>query len=422
MTLHRMNINPMKNTLAAALTFLSLLGAEAQTFHAQCTLPVVKEDGFYKIVLPPEVSQYINEGYSNFRITDKRGGSVPFLIEKEREQQGGTEFRRYTIEERLTIPDSSTVLVLKNDRKSSINNIHLVVRNAAAQKHAALFGSDDKQSWYVLKDRFTIGNIDNAFDTKKVKIIDFPASDYRYYKLWLNDKGSAPLNIIDAGYYEHTPQAFKYEEIDVRSVVQSEEKGRSVVAITPDTLRTIDRISWSVSGLPFYERTASIKTIEEVNDRRGRKRKSEKTISVFQINARHENTHYLPATRTARLFLEIANGDNPPLLLTDVKLYQISRYAVAWLRKDKSYVVNFGKEDMPMPKYDLASFRDSIPTTLPAIAPGTVILFDSTESDEPVLFSSRWYVWIAIVLVMALLGRMSVKMVREVKERSSPPE
>jgi len=406
----------MKITIIVLFISLQTLTAWSQEFAAQSALPHVNRDGFYKVMLPPEVSSYTNTSFSNLRIVDAGGIQVPFVIGEDKEVGAVTEFIPYAIEERVILTDSCTILVLKNNSKNSINNINLVIRNAAILKEAVLYGSDDKKTWYALKDKFTLGNIQNEQGTAEIKIIDFPASDYTYYKLWINDKQSAPLNVVQAGYYSNIARELKYEEVAIRQVSQEiDQKGkRSYISISIDTLRTVDRIGWKVSGAPFYQRTASLYTVRETTDQKGRSGPYRDYVATFQINSRHENIRYLPATRTDNLLLEIVNGDNPPLIIEEVKLFQISRSVVTWLKKDNSYVLKFADGEIAAPVYDLELFKDIIPATLAVITPGEVSLIKPTvRSAQTTVFTTKLFIWVAIAVVIIALGIMSVKMIRE---------
>lgn len=408
----------MKIKITLLIVLLSNSAARAQEFIAQGALPPVSESGFYKILLPPEVSSCINTSFSNLRITDASGFQVPFVTGEETEVVAATEFIPYAIEEKTILADSCTILVLKNSANISINHIHLVIRNAAVLKEAALFGSDDKHTWYALREWFSLGYIENAQGNAGVKTIDLPASDYAYYKIWINDKLSAPLNIINAGYYKNIPQAVRYQELPVERIQQEDnlKQGKSYVAITLDTLNVVDKISWNISGAPFYQRRASLYALRRVTDKKGKDKEYREYISGFQINSRHGNIQYVPATRAENLLIEISNGDNPPLVMNEIKIYQVSRYLVAWLKKSESYTMKFGTDDMQTPDYDLESFRDSIPGALPAITPAAPIsLLPGERTPRATVFTTRLFIWVAIVVVILVLGIMSFKMIRETK-------
>lgn len=408
----------MRIVTTVIMSFLLSSPALSQHFIAQSVLPRVPRDGFYKIPLSPSLSSCVNTSLSNLRIVDADDAQIPFVVKVEKEVTGTTEFVPYDIEEKAILEDSCTILVLKKNSATTINNINIVIRNAAVLKEAALYGSDDRKAWYALKDKFMLRTVRSGPGTAEVRIIDFPASDYTFYKLWINDEHNAPLNILQAGYYNDVVQEIKYEEVPVRRVTQENdaEQKKSYVTISLDTLQIIDRISWNVSGIPFYQRAASLYTVRKAMDKRGVSTTYSDYITAFQINSRHESMQELPATKADNLVLEISNGDNPPLKIADVKLYQTNRYLVAWLKKNGSYALRFGSERMPAPAYDLELFRDSIPAALSVVTPGEVHLIrPAALPEQTTVFTTKLFIWIALAVVLVALGIMSVKMIRETK-------
>ncbi len=416
----------MTTCIKFALTFAIVLGmagrSTGQEFVAESALPTVEKDAFYRIALPPGVTSYSNVSFSNLRIVNENGVQIPFLLREDRTIPASTEFVPYVIEEQAIIPDSCTVLVLRNDSNVAINNISLLIRNAAVSKEAALYGSDDKKTWYALKDKFALGYIDNDIGTAEVKIIDFPTSEYTYYKIWINDATGGPLNIVQAGFYKDTRQAFRYEPVPVKAVAQEDDSGhkKSYIRITLDTMHLIDRIDWEASGAPLYQRTASLYAVRPASGERRRRKHRRDFIANFQINSRHEKTQRFPTTKTDNLLLEVINGDNPPLVISDLRIHQVSRYLVAWLKKGDSYTLKFGGEEMPTPVYDLRLFQDSIPQDVKEIQPGEVQAIGSpTGSEQATIFTTRLFVWIAILVVIIVLGVMSVRMLRQTKSEPS---
>lgn len=408
----------MKRALILFSILTSSIASWAQGFSAQSDLPAVERDGFYKIALPPEVRSYMSHSLSNARILDNDGQQIPYVIETEKGVKGASAFLPYFIQEKVIIPDSCTILVLRNDSKSSINNIHLIIKNAEVSKEAALYGSDDGKTWYALKGRFRLGHIDSKEGTAEIKIIDFPASDYTYYKLWINDDESGPLNIIRAGYYQTTAEEIRYQEVPIKSVTQENDQKQKVsyVRIALDTVTTFAKITWEAEGMPFYQRPASLSTSRQITNRKGRSSDYLEHITSFEMNARHQATQYFYPTRTDNLLLKISNDDNPPLNIGNIRLYQEMKYLVAWLEKDKAYSLNFGGENMSPPAYDLEFFKDSIPSSLSLITPAKAHPIARTlAARQTTFFTTRMFVWVAIAAVIVALGIMSVKMIRETR-------
>ena len=126
------------NTRRLILFFLfSGLGVQAQSFRGEAVLPRVEKNGFYRIPLTPELSEYFAPGYANLRLLDGNGKEVPYLLRHDAPRLVEREFREYAIEKKQ-IPNCCTEVLLKNPDRSAINNVRLLIRNAEVVKNATL--------------------------------------------------------------------------------------------------------------------------------------------------------------------------------------------------------------------------------------------------------------------------------------------
>jgi hypothetical protein len=406
----------MRTIIVIALLFFIHGTCRSQEFNAHASLPIVEKDGFYRITLTSEVTPYINSEFSNIRILDNDNRELPYIFEVDAMKDAGSQFNEYQIEETSILQDSCTVIILTNPAQTAINNISLSIKNAAVSKEATLSGSDDRKTWYALKDRFQFGYAENPHGTTEIKIIAFPNSNYKYYRLVINDTKSPPLNVIKAGYYTSISQEARYIQVSPKTVTQSNDSKRKMshVKITLDTPNFVDKVSWTISGIPYYLRRGSLYAERERINKKGKKETYLEFLLPVQLNSRQENVAFIPTAKAGSFLLEIENDDNPPLEISDLKLYQLNRHLTAWLKKDQSYLLKFGDNDMSPPVYDLAFFQDSISANLISLKPGTVSrkIIEAT-ADQRRIFTTQSFIWGAIIIVIIFLGFMSVKMIRE---------
>jgi len=88
----------------------------------------------------------------------------------------------------------------------------------------------------------------------------------------------------------------------------------------------------------------------------------------------------------------------------------------AWLEENHSYKVAFGSTGFNLPNYDIGYFKDSIPDNASVIEPAAVKVYDKPKevvAVSPTIFTDRNIIWVAIFLVIGVLGFMSVRMLRE---------
>lgn len=387
-----------------------------QEFTAEAKLQSVEADGFYRIDVTPAMSAYTNAAFSNIRIYNQQKTEVPYLFQEEAIQYYSTQFKPYEIVEKKQVKNCCTLLTLKNLVSLPINNISLSIKNAEVSKQATLMGSDDRQNWFALKQHFLLHTINNPDNTMVVKIVDFPLSNYTFYKLEIDDSSSAPLNILSAGYYEQQTEEGKYTTIDDLKIkaTDSMQRKQTFIRISLDTIMTIDRVKIAMTGQPYFLRRASLYSLQYSTNRKGEQGSFFQWEYDMELSSKQTTILNVNELRSKELLVIIDNEDNPPLKLESALLLQRSRYLVAWLKKGEKYVLKTGAASMSLPSYDLANFQENIPKQLTQVQLGEFTVFAKQGAKtSTTIFTNRMIIWVAIIFVVALLGFMSVKLIRE---------
>jgi hypothetical protein len=399
------------------LSVLAINVCVAQNFTGQSTLPKIDKSGFYRIIVDPQLAVHLNQRFTNIRIYDKDGIEVPYLLQIEEPRPATVTFNEYEIVEREQQKGVYSRLVLHNASRASITNISLLIKNAEVTKKATLFGSDDRINWYALKQQFVLTNINNDQATSEIKIVDFPLSNYEYYAIQTKDKKSAPLNILKAGYYTTSKGGNQqYLNVPGPSISQSDSamEKQSFVRFSFDTLRLVDKIEWTIAGPAHFLRNADFYYELNRKNKKGKMEKYLEYISSCELSSGDMHEALVPALKVKELVLIIKNEDNPPIRITNLQAYQLNRYVIAWLEKENEYNIKVGAEDFREPVYDIGFFKDSIPENAPVIHAGPIIaLSTSRENNASSFFTSKLFIWSALIIVISILGFMSLKLVRE---------
>jgi hypothetical protein len=404
-----------KHITLSLLTILSFSAGVGQQFAAEALLPPIDASGFYKVPLGPSLLNFSSRGQANIRVIDEDERPVPHIVEVA-EVLEKTEFVHYRIIAHDHAPGCCTTLILENQRQEPISNFYLRITNADVTKTAVLLGSTDKVNWYAVKDRFVLSNIIGD-GTAEVRVVDFPSSTYPFLKIVLDDSTTAPIRIESAGYYRRHLEKPLYVSLTGLKYRQLDSLRSTRVIIEFDTATWVDRIRVSSTGFPFYSRQAQLYLIgEDTEKRTTRKRNLDPLVRQEVFTHEHPTEFILGELRAKKVILEIENGDNPPLTVESVNAFQLQRHLVVYLERGKRYKVRFGPMTMQPPQYDLANFRRNIPLELPALIPNPVTKAAQNASAEGTVFSSH-FMWAAIVAIVAILGFLSYRMI---KERSEP--
>lgn len=406
----------MKQIILSIIILFCRITLSAQEYIGEASLPNVDADGFYRIMISPQLSGLLNSTFTNVRILDQHGKEVPYLFQQEIPVQYTTHFKPYTIVEKNQEKKCCTKLILQNPKAEPINNISLSIRNADVTKQATLLGSDDKQNWFALKQHFTISSINSYDKTAEIKIVDFPLSNYTYYLVQIDDSTSAPLNIISAGYYEVNSENGNYTENMVRiSKADSLREKKTYVSILFDSARVIDKFELSMVGAPYFLRVAELYQKKQRVNKKGNKETYFDLVYPFEISSKQPSVLELNGIKAQEFQIIISNEDNPSLDIAYLKAYQLNRYLTAWLKKGEEYTVKIGTTALATPSYDITFFKEKIPPTPAILNIQGLHLYEHTpDKKDDIFFSSKMLIWAAITLVVIVLGFMTFNMTKDV--------
>ncbi len=394
----------------------------SQDFKWKSKIDDVKKSGFHNILLSPSLNSKLNYEFSDIRIYDNENSEIPYLLRTEVAVVYKQLFKEYKIVSKKSVK-GSTQVIIKNQLKSKVNNVNIVIKNSNVQKKVKLFGSDDQKNWFVIKDDYLFYSIYSDVETSEIQLMDFPLSDYAYFKIEVDDTKSAPINILKIGYYDDYSEMGKYVEVPKLTVSQidSNQIKTSFIKISFDTEQYIDKVELAFGGPQYYLRNARIATLITDTLMDGEVEYSYETIQNININSNHSNTLFFSKFKTKEFYVIVDNLDNQPLKIKGGKAFQLNSYLTADLEVGKTYFLKFGKDNITFPEYDLKYFEENIPTDIPAIATGDVLneLTGEVEVEVTTKPSSdnKAVLWSVIGIVIVFFGFLTFKMVRDMKKK-----
>lgn len=407
----------MRIILAFLLVTTATTGSIAQKFIGEAPLPSIPADGFYRIAVDPAFNPYLDDDLLNVRVMDEDNREVPFLLQEQARVLHTRRFREYRIIAKTQEHKKSSLTLLNTD-SLPINNITLWVRNADVTKTTTLLGSDDGKKWFALKHNFIVGPFQNPSGVTEIQIIDFPLSNYQYYRFVFEDSASAPVNISKAGFYEASMENIYPAIIPSRVIEKDTTEKRSCVIIQFDSARIVDELSIQMGSAPYFLRNASLFRADYVVDKKGKKEKRYSLLDEFNISSRQASRLRLSGQKVSELSVLIRNDDNPPLRVKNISAYQLHRYYVAWLQAGKQYTMKVGDAGIKQPSYDLKFFQDSIPRSPSLVTPGKLMIYQepSAIATSRNFFTRQAVVWFALLAVAAMLFVMSLRLLKDMRK------
>lgn len=407
----------MKLKLSWLIGLLCISIAYGQEFSYEATVVPVKESAYYKIVLSPELLGKLSAYNSDLRIYSTDSTEQPYLLRKEVAISSTSLFKEYNILEKEYKEDTISYLVFHNPEKQAIDNVSFIVKNTDVQKRARLSGSDDQEKWYVIKDNYLLHAMHSTEATSELKILNFPLSDYAYFKLEINDNWNLPINILKVGYYDNQ-KTKGYSTTFIYTIEnQKDSLKTSFIKLALPQEMYLEKLAFEVSGADYYSRHTSVMVKRERKNRKKKSTQYFETIGSFNLNSNSTNEINLRGISVKELYIEVDNKDNQALIFDKVTGSYLNQYMIVELDPQKTYKIMFGNESLQSPDYDIAVFADKIPLDIPKASHGEINSLMPAEAvigEESGIFDNVYFVWLVIGVVGLVLGFISVKMIKEI--------
>lgn len=414
------NTSTYKHLLAAGILLCGLAGpAQAQKATWTADVPATDAAGFYDVPITPEISAHSRSDYADLRIVGP-SGQVPYILRVEPWTETRQVYHKHPIVLLKHEPDSS-IVEFRNDRGTYINNLVMEVQNARVSKHMRLTGSHDRETWFTIQEDYCKHNFDTGKPENVFKVLEFPWSNYPWLRLEISNRNSAPLNVLEIGWWETQIDSAGLNPVPPFQLTHSDSvHGVTEVMIANDAPFLYDQLVIQAAGAEFFTRNAVL-LVQEMN-RKGKTRWVR--VKSFELNSDRHTYVSLTANDSERLRhgpvkLEIYNYDNPPIRIVRYEAYQRKRTATAWLEPNMPYKFTFGNSKARAPQYDLQYFRDRIPDVVPQLIPGdaNLIATQVAATDEEKQ-QREIMLWGGLIVLVLFLGGMSYRMINELKRTS----
>ncbi|MHA4810482.1 hypothetical protein ACX0G9_20420 [Flavitalea flava] len=392
--------------------FPSVHGHAQSNFSYQANLDTIRQAAFYKITLQPGLVAKSRADLADLRIGDQQGRFISYVLKNDQPVLSKEGFRELPILSNEKFKDSITEIVIANEASLSVSSLLFFIRNISARRTCTFSGSDDKQKWFVIREHIGLEDgpspeINSLF---YIQTISFPPSNYRFFKMSLDDKGLLPINVLKAGISTHSVTNGKYLEIPDPVLYQKDSNNKhSYITLQYGDNYRIDRLGLTIQGPVLYKRYVRI------YDSTMYGRAPIKEISIDPSNT----TFLLPFVKTNRLLIDITNEDDTPLLLKKAATEQLNLYLLAYLQPGSGYHVLTGDPKAVPPAYDLKYFVDSLTRDPQEIFSGPILSL--LNPVKPITTApknnSQTLLWCIIALVLALLISLSIKMVKAISQK-----
>ena len=409
----------MKIIISSIASLLIVIGGNAQDFTYNATIETVDSAGFHQVILDPFLLGHVNSFEGDIRVYDQNNQEIPYILTQESASSSTAIFREYEIIEKHFKENEVSYLVFHNPEKKEVNNISIIVQNTDVKKRARLSGSNDNKKWFVIKNNYLLHSMHSNKETTDLKILNFPLSDFEYFKLEINDYWKLPINILRVGYYDYEYLEGKVTSFNPPIIWDKDSAKTSYYELQFKDKKYFENLQFIITGTGYYRRYT---TIYEKKTRTGKHNKKSdyfSQVASFELNSNSQNIVSLGRITADTLYVEVQNLDDQPLEIKECKASYLNKYLVLDLQPNKTYTIKFGDNQLSKPKYDLASFQDKIPGNLTVInhEKPARIKVDIPTPKAKSIFDNKYLIWVIIAFAGGMLAFVSFKMVKEIGDK-----
>lgn len=405
----QMSLRKDRIALTALFCGLMLSASAQKTFKYGANLQKVDSTGFYRINLQPAFIAKAKGDMADIRIADAMGNFVPYIQAGSLPQKDQKSFVVFnTIDARLAT-DTGTTYIVENKTGLPLDRLWIKLQNTAVQRKVNLMGSDDLKQWFAIQENIPLQEAVQNSEGTYMQSLSFPASSYRYLKLLVDDKNKTPIKFLQAGVYTEYAATLAYTPIPGLRFTRADSNKTTFITIKLNDNYQVNKLHLNITAPKYFKRNVTIYQV--INGYK-------EAILEAELNS-IKNNDLLFAAKTTELQLQIGNGDNQPLVINGINVYQSNEYIISYLDGKQNYHLLAGDSTAQAPEYDLKFFADSIKANIPAINHQAIVKNIVASAEKPK--AAKDYtalIWLAIIAAVGMLLLLTLKMVKEVGKKA----
>ena len=296
--------------------------------------------------------------------------------------------------------------------RETVNEIKLEFSNKNFDWNIQLEGSQDQSSWFTVLDNYRILSIKNAQTDFQFTDLVFSPTKYRYYRLLIKSKKRPALTVTSIA--QNETKAGNYRDYGEKTTSVSENKQTKATVLDLAYKRPIrpSRLKLSVADDFYYYRPVTVKYLADSFNTEQGWQYQWRALASGAIHSLGKTEFSFPGTTLKRLKIFIENGDNQPLKIDSVEVKGYVHELHARFTEQATYYLAYGNETARRPSYDIERSASVIPESMTALVMGEETIRVEAEAQIAApLFESELWLWGVMIVIIAVLGWFSVKMI-----------
>lgn len=342
----------------------------------------LEQTGLVRLSIPLETLAAARPGLEDVRLYDAAGREVPFLID--RPAQTG-KIVRSARSFQVTLGADATVATFETGLTQALAGITLETTVRSFLKAARLEGSNDGQSWQLIKQGEPLFQQPDGASQLHLAC---PPATWLWLRVILDDRRAAPIPLTGAQVHAADPKPVPSESLDLRMVEREEGPGQTRI-----TLQTAGA-HVTLAGIDFetperlFTRPASLSYRRYADNEVREVILASGTLYRIALEGQPAASHLTLAAETSiptrELILTLQNGDSPALPITAIRARRRPVY-MSWLANQPGvYHLLSGNPACPAPRYDLTALPEKIVGSLVTLrSPATLNTNTDYRPGEP---------------------------------------
>ncbi len=408
------------NLLFIVLVFCGFMLFSQENFGVTSSIHPVSKTGYYKLLLSPEFRAYSQVNFRDVRLFNKQGIAQAYVLKKQEWSAKSSKFTAYQILQKNNVKNKYTELILLNDSPKAVSNISLQIANADVNKTYAISGSNDRSQWFAISDKTVASSLYDNEQTSVYKTFNFPPVQYRYFKIILNDSLSLPINILKAGYFQELPPQLSTQALPCKQeIIQN--KQSTLIKVDFERSNEINQIKFDFENQGYFYRAVTIYSQNKVK-RKKRTVMEKQELASFYIGSELNNSFSLSGIHQNEIYIEISNGDNPPLSIKKIHLEQFPVYLLAYLDSSEQYTLKTQSPSATKPQYDLNNWNPENWIQLPDAQYSELVVKNKKESSpKNGILQSKWIIWLSVGIGALVLFYVTYSLLKDIQKNASKP-
>lgn len=382
------------------------------------------DPNFVRIPLTPEIYDASQRSLHDLRLlsVDEKGVStqIPYVLISPTDEFGQAD-QNLPIASREEIADTTEFVVSAKEITEPVESLRLTVTSPAPEyvRSLRLFGANQTNdgAWKLLvNDGYLVDRTRGSLRLTE-STIPCPRSQFRYYRIVIENDGQAPLTITSctARMVRRRAAPRMSYSVQFTNHVRTDQK---ITRVDFDLAGPIpvDRLEFDITGADEYHRQAQLSSVSYTTNT---PITSLQLFHLAKVSKGHLATVSFSPQQSKKLRLEIQNGDDQPLTVASARAYGIERslaVPVKSLNAAANPVALYVGGQVSAPSYDLARIS-TVPdverlTTLSVLTGIKNPTYREVTLQRPWAEDHRTLVWVMVLGGVIVLSVLAVALLK----------